>query len=85
MMENAGMGVTPPLGVDWATIQQQLASECDCLFCMMAEQQRATIDQVLAKQAVDTLFSHDLSDSKKVREAILETLNLSPKAYRRHL
>lgn len=35
----------------------------------------------LVQQAVDTLPPQDLGHHKKVREAILQTLNLSPEAY----
>lgn len=39
----------------------------------------------LAQQAVDTLATADLRNYRKVRDTILQTLNLSPEAYRRKL
>lgn len=38
-----------------------------------------------AQQAIDTLLTQDLGNYKKVQEAILQTLNLSPKGYRQCL
>lgn len=51
LVENAAPEAMAPVGVDRTTLQQQQATESDRRFRMLAEQQRAAIDQVLAGQA----------------------------------
>lgn len=50
-VENGGTEATPLGGIDWAVIQQQQVTESDQLFCKLADQQRAAINQVMAGQA----------------------------------
>lgn len=50
MVENAGHASTPPWGTDCFAFQHLQATEGEWLFWLLAEQQRATLDQVMANQ-----------------------------------
>lgn len=51
LVENVGRGAGAQAVCDWAILQQQQAAKNDRLFQMLAKQQKAILNQVMASQA----------------------------------